>query len=408
MRKRHDSLLHGVCVANSEAKSRRLLAGFAVLMIATIFTLTGCDTGGGGDDNTIKISTAAQFDAIRNNLGGHYVLEADISLASYANWEPIGQFVPASDDPEDAENPDLTKVFSGTFDGKGHTISNVTINHPDIPVGVGLFGFAFGGAIRNLTIQNANVTGFFLVGGLVGGQGCTVENITLIGNNTITGVNGTGGIVGVSMAGLKNCSATANIVVSDMEMSDVDNGYAGIVAGGRECPTPLINCTASGSITANGDSCILGGVCGAALGKDEITGCEAKNVTINAPKGKGNIGGLLGFVGPIEGEEDANAPALVTNCKVENITITVAADTVSVGGLAGGSLNGSIAPVEHTGDKTLFAIKNCQASGTITNGQTSIGSIVGYAYKSTVENSTSMVTWTGGNLQQIGNNDNGS
>jgi hypothetical protein len=376
------------------------------LVAAASLALAGCGEEE-DDDDAIKISTAAQFNAIRNNLSGHYVLEADIDLSGYANWEPIGQFAPASDDPEDAENPDPAKVFSGTFDGNGHTISNVTVNHPEIPVGVGLFGFAVGGSIRNLTIKNVNATGFVLVGGLVGGQGCIVENITLVGNNTITGVNGTGGIVGVSMAGLRNCTATANIVVSDMVIAGVNNGYAGIVAGGREGPTPLINCTASGSITASGDSCILGGVCGAALGKDEVRGCEAVNVTINAPKGKGNIGGLLGFVGPIEGEEDADAPALVTNCKVENITITVASDTVNVGGLAGGSLNGSIAPAEHTGDKTLFAIKNCQASGTITNGTTSIGSIAGYAYKSTVENSTSTVTWSGGTLNQIGSSDNG-
>jgi hypothetical protein len=48
MKKRHDPLLHGVCVANSEAKSRGLLAGFAVLLITAIFTLAGCDNGGGG------------------------------------------------------------------------------------------------------------------------------------------------------------------------------------------------------------------------------------------------------------------------------------------------------------------------------------------------------------------------
>jgi hypothetical protein len=378
--------------------------GLPVVVLVFFLMLVGCPTDGGNDDDIIKISTAEQFNAIRNQLDGHYVLEADIDLSGYANWDPIGQFEALSE--EEPESPNPAKVFTGTFDGNGHTISNVTINHPnDIPVGVGLFGFAVGGSIRNLTLQNVTVTGFFLVGGLVGGQACTVENITLVGNNTITGVNGTGGIVGVSMAGLKNCSATANIVVSNMEIPGVDNGYAGIVAGGREGPTPLINCTASGSITANGDSCILGGVIGAALGKDEIRGCEAKNVTINAPKGKGNIGGLLGFVGPIEGEEDADAPALVTNCKVENIAITVANDTVSVGGLAGGSLNGSIAPSEHTGDKTLFAIKNCQASGTITGGTTSVGSIVGYAYKSTVENSTSTVTRTGGVLNQIGSSE---
>jgi hypothetical protein len=32
------------------AKSRRILAGFAVLLAAAIFTLAGCGTGNGGDD----------------------------------------------------------------------------------------------------------------------------------------------------------------------------------------------------------------------------------------------------------------------------------------------------------------------------------------------------------------------
>jgi hypothetical protein len=47
--KRKYFLGYGVCGASSQAKRRSLFAGFAVLLIAAIFTLAGCDIGTGGD-----------------------------------------------------------------------------------------------------------------------------------------------------------------------------------------------------------------------------------------------------------------------------------------------------------------------------------------------------------------------
>jgi hypothetical protein len=124
------------------------------------------------NDEPIRITTAAQLNAIRDNLGGSYILAADIDLSDYENWIPIGVFQPASEAPEDAETPDPAKVFSGTFDGNGHTISNLTINRPS-EMAVGLFGCVSGtdnnpAVIKNLKAENAEVTGFFLVGGVVG------------------------------------------------------------------------------------------------------------------------------------------------------------------------------------------------------------------------------------------------
>jgi hypothetical protein len=48
--KRKHFLNYGVCRANSQAKRHSLLAGFAVLLIAAMFAIAGCDTGtnGGG------------------------------------------------------------------------------------------------------------------------------------------------------------------------------------------------------------------------------------------------------------------------------------------------------------------------------------------------------------------------
>lgn len=53
--------------------------------------------------------------------------------------------------------------FTGTFDGNGKTISNLTIDRPG-EENVGLFRVIRGGTIKNLTLKDAAVTGGSLVG----------------------------------------------------------------------------------------------------------------------------------------------------------------------------------------------------------------------------------------------------
>ncbi len=72
----------------------------------------------------ITITTAEELSNIRLNLGEDYALGNDIDLSTIANWEPIGT---------------LANPFTGTLDGNGYTISNLTINRPTED-NVGLFG----------------------------------------------------------------------------------------------------------------------------------------------------------------------------------------------------------------------------------------------------------------------------
>ncbi|MDR2445282.1 MAG: hypothetical protein LBD44_05050 [Spirochaetaceae bacterium] len=179
---------------------RRRSIGLLVVLLVLGFTLVGCPTDGGDDDDGItKISTAEQFNAIRDRLDGHYVLEADIDLASYGNFVPIGAFVPLSEAQEDQETPKLELAFTGVFDGKGHKISNVTISAP-MQAGVGLFGCVAGedGVVKNLVVENVTATGYMLVSGVVGYKSSvnTFEDITLQGTNSITGTQMVGGVLG--------------------------------------------------------------------------------------------------------------------------------------------------------------------------------------------------------------------
>ncbi|MBR6706819.1 MAG: hypothetical protein IKI84_09095, partial [Clostridia bacterium] len=219
------------------------LALMTLLSVAALAD-SGFAGGSGTKEDPWQIASAEQLDLIRENLAGHYALVADIDLSAYENWEPIGAFRPLSDAPEDAEIPHPDYAFTGTFDGAGHTISNLTVSAAS-PMGAGLFGCASGtengeARIGSFTLENITVSGFYLVGGAVGLQfmNCKVSDITLRGENQLSGAQGIGGIVGMGFDLISNCTATANITV----IGD-DGACAGIIAGGTTMSS-IVNCEA--------------------------------------------------------------------------------------------------------------------------------------------------------------------
>lgn len=95
--------------------------------------------------------------------------------------------------------------YTGTFDGAGHTISNLSIS-PKGDVS-GLFGYAYGATIKNLTLKNATISGggsSSNSGGIVGSA--TNTTITMCGfegtvTSTSTSYNSVGGICGYASDG---------------------------------------------------------------------------------------------------------------------------------------------------------------------------------------------------------------
>ena len=367
-------------------------------LLECLFGINNPFAGGSGTvEDPYQIVTPEQLNQVRYHLDQHFKLIENISLENYDNWEPIGVFEPLSDAPEHAEVPRPAVAFTGSFDGGEKTISNVNINRPD-EMAVGLFGCAVGteenpGSIYNLTVNNVNAAGYYLVGGVVGLQhtNFAVENVALTGSNKVQGLQGIGGVIGTSFDIVKDCTATADIVfIGD------DGICAGVVVGGTDGGS-LINCKATGgSVTATGNNCwALGGVSGAPYAAQEITNCHAENVTITA-SGTGSrlIGGLVGFAGTFGG----NTPTSVTGCTVINAAINVSTSATCVGGLVGGSTTGYTETIP-----SVFAISDCSTSGTITGGSEALGSIAGYAYRSTVKNCTSTMTINGdSNPPQVG------
>ena len=98
--------------------------------------------------------------------------------------------------------------FAGTFDGAGHTISNLSLNLSTRD-NLGLFGVAESGSIiRNLGLIDASVTGKHIVGTLVGSNHGTVSNSYATGS--ASGVLFVGGLVGVNYGTVDNSYATAS------------------------------------------------------------------------------------------------------------------------------------------------------------------------------------------------------
>ena len=328
--------------------------------------------GTGTAEDPWQISTAEQLYRIHDDLTAHYILIADIDLSAYENWTPIGAFQSLSDAPEDAEVPHPDYAFTGTFNGDGHTISNLTVSS-DAPMGAGLFGCAAGtenGAayIRNFTLKNVNVSGFYLVGGAVGLQfmNCPVSDIHLVGENTLTGMQGIGGIVGTGFDLISNCSATADIVVQGD-----DGACAGLIAGGTTMSS-VKNCEVTeGKIIAEGNATWgFGALCGAPWGAAEITDCKVSGTVITV-SGENNrlVGGLVGFGGTY----DPTAPAQITGCTVEDVTIIVSETTDSVGGLIGAGKE----MMEGSEVMSSFKISDCVVSGSITGGRNNVDAVVG-------------------------------
>ena len=323
-------------------------------------------------DSAAMTAAADNSAPAEDDLTAHYILIADIDLSAYENWTPIGAFQSLSDAPEDAEVPHPDYAFTGTFNGDGHTISNLTVSS-DAPMGAGLFGCAAGtenGAayIRNFTLKNVNVSGFYLVGGAVGLQfmNCPVSDIHLVGENTLTGMQGIGGIVGTGFDLISNCSATADIVVQGD-----DGACAGLIAGGTTMSS-VKNCEVTGGkITADGNATWgFGALCGAPWGAAEITDCKVSGTVITV-SGENNrlVGGLVGFGGTY----DPTAPAQITGCTVEDVTIIVSETTDSVGGLIGAGKE----MMEGSEVMSSFKISDCVVSGSITGGGNNVDAVVG-------------------------------
>lgn len=217
------------------------------------------------------------------NTNGEVELLADINLASYSEWTPIGK-VGKSGNGNNASAPTEGAPFSGTFNGGGHTIKNFKLSSGTIADGStwGLFGY-----VQNATIKNLNVEAEITLeaeavadaGILVGTAACsTIENVKVSGKLNVKGTKtdnkrfAVGGIAGFAFAKaedginydthIKDCDV--DLAVTGNSGANTKNGASGQHFGGIVgfCTNPkddsriyVEDCSFSGSMNIDCGRC---------------------------------------------------------------------------------------------------------------------------------------------------------
>lgn len=263
---------------------------------------------------TLEISTADQLRDFATQVNGGdtfsgktVVLTADIDLGN-AYWTPIG-----------LETGELG--FCGTFDGKGHTISNLLVSTTNNAAG--LFG-TVRGTLKNFTVHNASVSnlvtasptdeGTAIIAGFTG-YGATIDNVHVV-NASVNSNRYVAGISGFAAGTISNCSVeNLTVVATSNEVSGgvYDNGdKAGGIVGYINTPDGVASTTISGcelkgsvTITAYRD---LGGIAGMVQPTtilDGNTNAAALKVKVNenpsyTDHASGNAGEFYGCNTPVE------------------------------------------------------------------------------------------------------------
>ena len=418
-------------------EQRELVAGAEVFEALFAFfndqimPLDGYSGGEGTADNPYEISKPEDMWALADNTDDwnkHFVLTTDIDLdaSEEKQWSPIGSSSKGA------------VAFSGSFDGKNHTISGLYIkNKEDYQ---GLFGYVTDGTISNLKV-NGYISACGNEGGIVGAlnpikaDGGRIENCSFAGSIVAEYIDGSdtsnGGIVGYNHNGkvidcrnsatigcqtqfvggivgqnsgttatVENCSNTGNVTIYGTNAS-----YAGGIVGVNNTSAKIINCNNSGKVDGAGSAGVIGGIAGSSAG-----GSISQSHNDGAVTGGKAVGGIAGQlnagtisqcynIGAVTGSDQIGGVVGTSTSKAtleECYNTAQVSGTGMVGGIAGandekatvtncyneGNVSGynvgGIVGQNYGGpakNPTVGTVANCYSRGTVTG--KNIGSIVG-------------------------------
>ena len=166
--------------------------------------------------------------------GKTVLLMNDIDLSVYPNWSPIGTL--------NLNWSDVSRPFSGVFDGQNHTISNLTCTSATNGY-AGLFG-NFDGTVQNLILRDAQITSESNAGAVVSNNyGGRVLNCAMIGGS-VKGKSIAGGVVCYNRGTVENCYATGDVT----SLSGSWICYVGGVVGYNYMNGTVQSCYAAGRV----------------------------------------------------------------------------------------------------------------------------------------------------------------
>jgi hypothetical protein len=360
--------------------------------------------GNGTESDPYQIATYNDLEYLSNNdsyWNAHFIQTANIN-ASASNNGGVG-FVPIGTQKVNDDQTITKTAFTGNYDGGNHKVSNLYMDRDgNVPIGsdLGLFGYTVGATIKNLGVEDADISGHNCTGALIG----SAENTTVINCHTSGTVYGknymAGGLIGkISNTTITDCYSSCNTtgfihtggLVGDANACTISNSHAtGEVFGhqksdgmdplnvgglvGSLTKTNITNSYATGKVSTGG---IVGGLIGTigllngSVYDTQITECYATgNVS-----GTSEVGGLIGRV---QGE--------VKKCYATGNVSGEGTNSINIGGFVGNNNEGVIGYCYSRGNvsgttnvggfagktfatpfsQTYGSIKYCYSTGTTT------------------------------------------
>ena len=240
-------------------------------------------------------STSIKGVLLNNITINDSVLRADGSLIGGADttlyaWTPIGN---------------SSYIYSGTFDGNGHTISGLYFNNTSTSY-VGLFGYVSNPTIKNVGLVDSYIKGNQYVGGIFGYSTGAAKisncynsatiNANYSGDSFAGGICGSvlnndnvsidncyntgyvyayyryaGGICGYQYRGTITNSYNAGKVYANAGNSTTSNSYAGGISGYMSNSAQINNCYNTGDVESYGY--YAGGIAGYMNTSNKVTNC---------------------------------------------------------------------------------------------------------------------------------------
>ena len=332
---------------------KKLLATILALVMALGVTTISWASEVENVAQTTKGNTTTQYSSLAEALnaakdGGTVELLKNVTLTG--NWTTVGT---------------ETEPFKGTFDGKGYTITGLTIPTSDNEY-MGFIGMLDGGTVKNVKFASVSVNGKDDVGTAVGRiiNGGIVSGVQVLGG-TVSGAKRVGGVVGSIKASgtVSDCTNAAVVTANDRNAGGIV-GSAYYTATGQQMY--ITNCVNNGAVTASG------GVCGG------IVSLSAANVSGNtntaAVKGT-EVGGIVG--------EQKSYGSVTNNTNSGAVMNTGGNAAYGAGGIIGwlryhGRSEANAYPVSE-----IISVTGNKNSGSVTGGNDA-GGIVGTVYNSAV------------------------
>ncbi|MCL2183839.1 MAG: hypothetical protein FWB85_10265 [Chitinispirillia bacterium] len=231
-----------------------------------------------------KISGAGQLAGLAKlvNRGNRFAgktitLSGDVDLSGYngdadfnegKGWIPIGA---------------RFSIFKGDFDGGGNVVRGLYINDPTL-VHAGLFGRVDIGSVKNLGVEDADITAGKRTGAVAGGlnNGAGIEQCHSSGS--VKGKDNVGGVVGTleRKSKVSGCHSSAKVT---------GDNYVGGVIGDADGASSVTKSYATGQISGNE---AVGGVAGGILqkGSGVSNSYSTGKITCGA-KGGGVVGEVV-------------------------------------------------------------------------------------------------------------------